>query len=386
MKRRVSIFRCTKKAITSKIFKDRVEKNKTKRRSTMSSLPLTDDLAKLSFREESEAMKKFWKIPELVEKLFPFLDASSILNLARVHPPTHRILQGGFNWIQFLRRSCPSPAIDYENRPANLFTDCAWAIEAAELKKQEIRPIVQLLKMMKNPRPYLLDLLDLICHRFHGLGDRFGAAIEMTCPQHRSHTVDAVGFLLLEEVESSLGSTELKLEFLQISQMVEALTVAFGARVLRQEGEGVKTTIRAYNFFCTEQIQAEFLLTLAQRCKSLELVNVHVFGKIGAQGWSVLAEAISLLSEHLFGISVASRQVLLEANTEDLRTIWEAIPLGDGGGWSVQVDRDGEPEPGLIINKGIDIVTGLETDEEKFMEEEDPEKAWAVLEQYMNKS
>ena len=183
-----------------------------------------------------------------------------------------------------------------------------------------------------------------------------------------------------------MGSTELKLEFLQISQMVEALTVAFSARVLRQEGEEVKTTIRAYNFFCTEQIQAEFLLTLAQRCKSLELVNVHVFGKIGAQGWSVLAEAISLLSEHLFGISVASRQVLLEANTEDLRTIWEVIPLGDGGGWSVQVDRDGEPEPGLIINKGIDIVTGLETDEEKFMEEEDPEKAWAVLEQYMNKS
>ena len=346
----------------------------------MSSLALSSDLAKLSCMEESEAMKKFWEIPELVERLFTFLDASSTLSLARAHPPTVRILQRGFNWIQFIRRSCPSPAINYEGK--SHLSDCDWAIEAAEQKKQELRPVVQLLKMMKTSQPFLLDLLDIICETFGGeesFQDRFGASIEMACPRHAAnHTVDAVGFLLLEEVEAAMGSAEQKLKWLQISQLVGDLVSAFRARVLRQEG--VATEIRAYNFYCCEQIDAEFLLTLVQRCESLELATVYVFGAIGARGWSLLAEAISLLQD-LPTISVASRQVLLDGDKEDLRKIWDVVPLG--GHWSVQVDRNGAAEPGLIINKGMDITTGLE---EEYMEEDDPEKAWAVLEKFLDKS
>ena len=321
-------------------------------------------LAKLSCTEESEAMTKFWETSELVERLFPFLDASSTLSLARAHPPTVRILQRGFNWIQFIRRSCPSPVINYESMPEN-FNMCYWAIEAAEQKKQELKPVVQLLKMMKNPRSYLLDFLDIICETFGGeesFQDRFGASIEMACPRHTTnHTVDAVGFLLLEEVEAAMGSAEQKLKWLQISQLVGDLVSAFRARVLRQEG--VATEIRAYNFVCSEQNHAEFLLTLVQRCESLELVAVLVFGAIGARGWSLLAEAISLLQD-LPTISVASRQVLLDRDKEDLKKIWDVVPLG--GHWSVQVDRNGAAEPGLIINKGMDITTGLE---EEYMEE-----------------
>ena len=92
---------------------------------------------------------------------------------------------------------------------------------------------------------------------------------------------------------------------------------------------------------------------------------------------------LSLL-EYLSSISVASRQVLLEGEKEDLRRIWDAIPLG--GHWSVQVDRDGAAEPGLIIYKGVFINTGLETDEERVMEEYDPEKAWAVVEKFLDQS
>ena len=154
---------------------------------------------------------------------------------------SNRILQRGFNWIQFIRRSCPSPVIDYESMPEN-FNFCYWAIEAAEQKKQELKPVVQLLKMMKNPRSYLLDLLDIICETFGGkesFQDRFGASIKMACPRHAAnHTVDAVGFLLLEEVEAAMGSAEQKLKWLQISQLlVGDLVSAFRARVLRQEGD-----------------------------------------------------------------------------------------------------------------------------------------------------
>ena len=88
--------------------------------------------------------------------------------------------------------------------------------------------------------------------------------------------------------------------------------------------------------------------------------------------------------EYLSSISVASRQVLLEGKKEDLRRIWDEIPLG--GDWSVQVDWDGAAEPGLFIIKGVDITTGLETDEEKYIEEGNPEKAWAVVEKFLDKS
>ena len=93
--------------------------------------------------------------------------------------------------------------------------------------------------MMKKSRPFLLDLLDIICEMFGGdesSQDGFGAFIVMTCPRHANHSVDAVGHLLIEEVESAMGSTEHKLKWLQISQMVEELTSVFRARMLRQEG------------------------------------------------------------------------------------------------------------------------------------------------------
>ena len=83
-------------------------------------------------------------------------------------------------------------------------------------------------------------------------------------------------------------------------------------------------------------------------------------------------------------ISVASRQVLLDGDKEDFRKIWDVIPLG--GRWSVQVDRDGAAEPGLFITKGFDIYTDLETDEEKRTVEGDPEKVWAVVEKFLDKS
>ena len=75
---------------------------------------------------------------------------------------------------------------------------------------------------------------------------------------------------------------------------------------------------------------------------------------------------------------------MLEGEKEDMRRIWDAIPLG--GHWSVQVDRDGAAEPGLYIIKGVNITTGLETDEQRSMEEDDPEKASAVLEKFLDKT
>ena len=55
----------------------------------------------------NEAEKRFWKTPELVEGLLPFLDPSSILTLAQAHPLTTGVIQGTYNWGRFIRRSYP---------------------------------------------------------------------------------------------------------------------------------------------------------------------------------------------------------------------------------------------------------------------------------------
>ena len=47
---------------------------------------------------KSEASKKFWRSPQLVEKLLPFLDLETTLNLT--HKMTREILQKKYIWIK----------------------------------------------------------------------------------------------------------------------------------------------------------------------------------------------------------------------------------------------------------------------------------------------
>ena len=52
-----------------------------------------------------EAMEKFWKTPELVEMLLPFLNAKNTLNLARTRLFNIQILQGSLVWNKLIRRT-----------------------------------------------------------------------------------------------------------------------------------------------------------------------------------------------------------------------------------------------------------------------------------------
>ena len=56
-----------------------------------------------------EAEKKFWRSPELVEKLISsFLDTGSILALAKSHQLTLDLLNSGTSvWNKLISRTCP---------------------------------------------------------------------------------------------------------------------------------------------------------------------------------------------------------------------------------------------------------------------------------------
>ena len=73
-----------------------------------------------------------------------------------------------------------------------------------------VRDLAAILRLMENPRLLLLDLLELIFERFGEDEEAFGAEylqhnpdlgpklFQLSCPQHGSHAVSPLGFLLLD--------------------------------------------------------------------------------------------------------------------------------------------------------------------------------------------
>ena len=102
----------------------------------------------------SEAEKKFWESsPELVEKLLPFLDTESTLNLAQSQEKVPDILQGPLLWSQVIMRASP-------------FTDEGIGLLTIERREEmniaAVRCLVAILKLMKNPRRHLIYLVKMI--------------------------------------------------------------------------------------------------------------------------------------------------------------------------------------------------------------------------------
>ena len=114
---------------------------------------------------------KFWRIPELVERLLLFLDTGSTSRLAKVHPLTMEILQSPLGWRKLLRKSFPCKTIIH-----------------SEQDRVEIQHLTQILKNMENPKLRLLELLDVICDQCVPVRR---SIIQASCrsPGHISHSV-----------------------------------------------------------------------------------------------------------------------------------------------------------------------------------------------------
>ena len=134
--------------------------------------------------------------PELVEHLLSFLDAPSILNLARAHDYTVHVLQKPLVWEKVIRRACPFGREEEDGSLLNTIM--------VERKRDQVRALVGLLELLEDRDDHHLDLLRLICKRFpppitaafwQQRVDLSDSMIGPGCP------VSPLGFLLLEEVE-----------------------------------------------------------------------------------------------------------------------------------------------------------------------------------------
>ena len=100
---------------------------------------------------DTEAEERFWALREMVEHLLMYLDAYSISNLACIHKPTTKILQG---------TSILSGIVKNSGLPYDLLNE-----ETLQQQRVGIRRLVKLLLKMENKKPLLMDLLHVICER-----------------------------------------------------------------------------------------------------------------------------------------------------------------------------------------------------------------------------
>ena len=148
----------------------------------------------MAMRTQEDAERQFWRMPELVESLMPFLDGQSTLALGKALPLALEVIQRKSMWTKLVRRVCP-----YD-------TDDSEAEEAVANHRRKVMPLVEILKMMEDPTLLLLDLLHVICERFPSV-DRedlradLKGFFQVSCScEQTSHTVSPYGFMLLEAV------------------------------------------------------------------------------------------------------------------------------------------------------------------------------------------
>ena len=294
------------------------------------------------------AEKKFWRLPELVEMLIPFLDGPSTLSLVKACPLALEIIQRKSMWIKLVRRVCPYMVYDV----------LEWVEYEEEVAKDRsaVMNLVQFLKMMENPVPRLLDLLHVICERFPPV-DRDDVPLEArkspssvnvipgpefiqvscTCGD-ASHDVFPQGFLYLEEAERAMGTTEQKVERVVLDDLEEPCLEDLESRLLRQRYLGVDTTVDVAKLICNSKESAEAISNLMQHCQRVD-VQISLVNEVdlGVEGWAALGKAFSWIpgnTEKCVDWVDSSKVDMASARREDLKAILEGV-----GGWSIWLDE-----------------------------------------------
>merc|ERR1712061_408053 len=102
--------------------------------------------------------KEFWNTADYMERLLPYLDVQSVLKLAQPEIGcTLAFLENTENlsiWEKMTRRTLP----DFTGQ------DTPWVARFEETRDQ-VLPLVALLKMMEDPTQQTLSLLHHICEK-----------------------------------------------------------------------------------------------------------------------------------------------------------------------------------------------------------------------------
>ena len=266
--------------------------------------------------DQSEAESKFWETPELLETLFLLLDLESTLSLAGLmdqenlqHSMTSKV------WSRLVRQNCPSVE-------SGLALG-GYVVERDRLQEEMhvAKKLATILKLMKEPKDFLVDLLDVICERVPSTAHL--NQLQMVCPRHPDpHSISPAGFLLLEEVEGFLGTTEQRIESIEVTSLSEQALSAIVSRMFRQQ-EAV-TSIRIDHSIKIESEKGAQAIYNLMSSQVEPVIGVQVMGSIGEGGWEALGKATQL-QPGVVGRIMTSKASLAEARKEDVKKVWEAV-------------------------------------------------------------
>ena len=283
--------------------------------------------------------------PELVEYLLSFLDAPSILNLARAHSFTENVLQKTPVWVKLIRRTCPLGKEEEDWSLVDTIVEC---------KREQVRALVGLLELLEDRKDHHLSLLKLIRERFSfKVGSQQNYVDLSDSEKAPGCYVSPLGFLLLEEVETSQRLAEDHVVGVQVDILDEPLLSVLSRRVDVQEEQVDRLHIGTVLFSNDRDVKLFSVLVASTSHSVWDALDIG--DDVGAEGWAELAKISQTLMEvgalwFVGGFNVStSRKGLKKSRREDLRIIWEASlggEVGDPGTlWCVTVkSQSGEAE------------------------------------------
>ena len=190
-----------------------------------------------------------------------------------------------------------------------------------------MKNLATILKLMGQPKDLLLDLLDLICEGLPPLVDVVTNQLQIVCPRHpEPHNVSPAGFLLLEQVESVLGSTEQRIQSMDVGVLSESILSAIISRMTRQQDPVPSIRIRHRITIETEKGASAFHTLMSGQVEQVDTVTLEVKGSIGEDGWGVVAKALQLKPDLVDWIWT-SKPSLTEGKKDDVKKIWDTVGI-----------------------------------------------------------
>ena len=145
--------------------------------------------------------------------------------------------------------------------------------ETLEQNRVGLRCLSNLLLKMKNPTKLQLHLLEKVCERCPPTS--LNNCVQVSSPAHGQcatclsgtpHSVSALGFVLLEEIEGVFGSVEQKVEKILLPNLTHPWLTALGSRVLRQEEMMMEFKMKnVENVECRELSHARAFCNLVEK-------------------------------------------------------------------------------------------------------------------------
>jgi len=251
----------------------------------------------------SEAEEKFWKVPEIFANLLIMLDPLSIKRLTQSGMVDKKILERSLSskiWACLIKRSSYGGG--------------------GVLVLDDVKDMVAILKFLKleDPGIFLLSLLNHICERFPAED-----GVSLNRPGHEDpRKVSLEGFLLLEEAESSFGTSIQSIEKIEAWYEVtldEPHLSALSSRIMRQENP--VASINIFEVRLGGGLQSAQAFSILLQADRVDVYWLDVSEAIGEEGWRILAKAIR--PRILRGIYV-TKDGLAQGKRDDIKHLFDA--------------------------------------------------------------